>query len=76
LQKNPAKDVLFINKNNKNEDIEQINIFDMAGKTVASFSANESRKAYLDISTIENGYYTVEIQSNLNKYFSKIIISE
>jgi len=48
----------------------------MTGKKLKEFNATDCQKAYLNISSIKNGYYTVEIQSNLNNYFSKIIISE
>jgi len=74
----PAKNVLFINTHLLNVDDEQIevNIYDLNGVLMDSFTGNSTNFDSIDVSNISQGAYYVEVKSVANKLLerSKILI--
>ncbi len=66
---NPVKDVVTINSASK---IENIKIFDFAGKLVYNIDVNASKKE-INLSKLQTGTYTVNIKSELGIETTKII---
>lgn len=69
---NPVADFLIIS--NVYSDIQKINIFDFSGKRVMTFSKFEEQKNIkIGVSTLENGSYIIEIETNKGKINKKFI---
>lgn len=66
---NPASDYLAIN-NNLNQKIEKVAIVDYTGKVVQTIVSNFEK---INIITLENGIYMVEISGNFKSFHQKLI---
>jgi hypothetical protein len=67
---NPANEEIFI-KTTEITGIVGINIYDLTGRKVNSRNQNISEP--INISTLQNGLYSIVITSNSNLYYSKFI---
>lgn len=66
---NPSSNFLVV-ENNSNTDIENISIKDLTGKMVLKFAKNVS---VLNIESLENGMYLINITSDKKNYSYKFI---
>lgn len=74
LYPNPAKSIVHITQNS-NQSIENIQFYDVAGKTVKIISNVSNYQTSVDISALAKGIYFVEITSENNiKQTKKLII--
>lgn len=71
---NPAKDILLIQATENTNDIYNIHITDLAGKTV--FENTFSGKQNIDVSALKNGVYHIGIYSKTEMVFSRKIIKQ
>lgn len=72
---NPSDGNVFI-KAGKSGEIISICISDISGKTVRQFkfSNNENNNSRIDLTGLQKGVYIVQINSEDNKYFNKLIL--
>ena len=70
ISPNPASELLKISSSFY---INQIQIFDLAGKLVTEKSVSETRDLPLDIKLLNNGFYTILVNPNSNKVFLRWI---
>ncbi len=67
---NPAKDKLFIESSSI---IKKIQIYDFQGKILLN-SAPEAYSTNMDLKTIPNGMYFVEVENDAGRFFEKVIV--
>lgn len=76
LQINPNPATKFFNIQLSTGSINQIQIFDIAGKLVLEQQGDESLSCQLDVSSLANGIYTVKVISDFEIYSEKLIIQK
>lgn len=70
---NPAKDVVTIDLNNKNNIHSEINIYNVMGMLVKS-ELIQSNQKQINIDDLNNGIYLIEVKSNNKTQKQKLII--
>lgn len=69
---NPASNVVIIN-NAENITIEQVEVFDISGKTVKTQQFNNENQVQLNIEELASGTYMLHIQTNEGMAVKKIV---
>src|SRR5690554_156437 len=69
---NPASNVVTIT-NNENISVEQIQVFDISGKTVKTQQFNNENQVQLNIEELASGTYMLHIQTNEGMAVKKIV---
>lgn len=74
---NPASNELFINGNLQNNDVHQISIVDLTGKTIVSRTIqSEVVSERFDVSNLANGLYLVRIENNRSFRVEKVMVQK
>ena len=69
---NPAEDIIIIT-NSDNMSIQQINIYDLAGKLISTQNFNNEAEIQLNVETLTSGTYLLHIQTNESTAVKKLI---
>lgn len=76
LYPNPANTIVYLNLQHTTENLEQVTLYDVLGKTVKQVKANNSRETAIDVSGLAKGVYMVEIKTeNDLKLIKKLVIN-
>ena len=72
---NPANSTVTVqlNSNGKNSELKNINIYDIFGRVISTFSAN-SPSYILDVLSYPQGVYFIKAEAELKSYYNKLII--
>ena len=73
---NPAKDIIFLDfKNHKGyNDIREVEIIDLYGKTISHINLDENYRQSIDLSSYQAGIYYMKMIINNEIYFKKIVL--
>jgi len=67
--------MLYLNK--QSNDLDKLIIYNISGKAILSKNLNSAlSKETIDVSSISEGFYFVEVIKGSSKHISKIIISK
>ncbi|MEP6794560.1 MAG: T9SS type A sorting domain-containing protein, partial [Saprospiraceae bacterium] len=69
----PAKDQLIIKFNGKELYVVKVTLFNLAGEVVFSSVENHSHELTIDISSLPNAMYIIEIDNNENRMIKQIV---
>ena len=68
---NPVSSLLYVSLTNGRK-IEKVNIYDLSGKLILSYSSSEKRDVF-DLEPLNSGVYLIEIKTDSSIFTEKII---
>jgi len=72
---NPSNGLVYINTQNTTENLKEINLYDVLGKTILSSKNLSSRQSTIDVSSLAKGIYMIEITTENNyKQTKKLVV--
>jgi len=70
---NPAQHTLYIESS---EEVEQVSVYDISGRTVGAYSIRPNPNPSIDISGLANGIYLVKVKTTQGETVRKIVIND
>ncbi|MFY0482763.1 DUF7619 domain-containing protein [Flavobacterium sp. PLA-1-15] len=73
---NPSNGMVYINTQNTNENLKQINLYDVLGKVILSSKNLSAKQSNIDVSSLAKGIYMIEITTENNfKHTKKLVVN-
>jgi hypothetical protein len=73
---NPAKDLVQILLQNSTENLKEIVIYDMIGKTIKTIIGRNTQQVNIPVNDLSTGVYLIEITTgNNSKQFRKLMVN-
>lgn len=73
---NPSNGLVYVNTQNTTENLKEINLYDVLGKTILSSKNLSSRQSTIDVLSLAKGIYMMEITTENNfKQTKKLVVN-